>query len=242
MIKEAIELIQKTAVDAAGSDLGIIGDKHYYRQSGNMQHVVIPPAYRRSTVFSFDSFIEACKAYGSEGTVWHSADCCILLLDDTDRRESITLSLPYTQQWIHYCDGFRGGPSAARHYLKRELAGALPLEVPSLFGKVNFTRKSDGSYSTDHQKETLGKAVESEVAAADHLPDMLTLSISIYDLNGLRENVAAGMACDVDFERQQFVFEPVAGEDGALIDAAQAKLGDRLLAALPDMGIYHGTP
>lgn len=243
MIREALELIQKTAVTAEGIGKSFtLNGKHYLWDGKEWKAITIDPPHRSHRVESLDSFLAACEAYGENGTIWHSDDEVVLVVDDNKRDETVTLGLDPSPQWCAYlASGGKGySPAAARHFLLRKLAGCVTEGLPARFGRVSFSRKSDGRADIDHQKESLGRSVESQVSSTDDLPDVISCSIPVYTTPGVREPVSVLLACDIHFEKEQFAFEPVAGEVAMGMSVVQAKLKESLEAS--GLPVFNGKP
>ena len=241
MIKEAIELIQTTAVNAKAIGKRIeVNDDILIWNGSSFDKAARAPAKRNHQVLSVPSFIEACATYGSCGTIWHNDDEVVLVVDDEKRDETVTLRLNCTSMWECFVSGFAGSPIASRRYLKRSLGTACPSGIPSQFGKVNFSRRSDGKADVSHQKESLGRSVENEVSATDELPEEIPLSIPVYETAGIRDHIPVLMAVDIDFERQQFCFGPVADEVAKGLQVIHARLNEIL--ADTGLTVFYGSP
>ena len=243
MIREAIELIQETACDAASVGKVVELDRVRYLWNGSeFQEVPKLPEPREHHVHDLDSFLLACEKYGEDGSVWHSHGSVMLLIDDTARYEFVTLVLTYSPQWESYarCGERTYSPGEARAFLLRKLAGCVADGLPARFGRVSFSRKSDGRSDVDHQKESLGRTVESEVSATDDIPEVINCSIPVYSTLGIRDALPVSLSCDVRFDTEAFSLAPVVGDVEFAMSVIQSRLSE--LLATTNLPVFHGTP
>jgi len=247
--KETLELIQKTAVGAAGvTVVEIPGDSRNVLLSGPDGYAKheLPPSDRNHTVASLDALIAAAKRYGQAGTLWHGTNSVVLLVDDGDRRDRVTLPLQQSEHFARI--GALGRPLDQRaiiRLLRVDLSGAVSPDLVTQFRKLDFKRRNDGSSVVNHGKESLGRAVEAEVMGVSELPERIFAAIQVYRTPGVEWSQQIALILDVNPTTEEFFLCPEPDALHRAVAEVQARIGESLVKAVGQEGgpsVFYGQP
>lgn len=244
MIREAIKLLQKTAVDAKAVGKQVtIGNKTYLwdglETATAVRIIDREPSDRNHHVESLASFLLACERWGNEqSSIWLSNDGIQLVIDDGSRFDRVTLQLVKSESWNMFVEGYTGPPSSARQYLRRDLSGCCDASHVVKFANVTFGRSAAATSELAAQKESLGRSVEQSVSSTEEIPDLIPLELPVYETHGCLDMVNVLMCCDIDHENQAFVFYPSAGE----VARGYRKINSILIEKLGDnISVFEGN-
>lgn len=212
----------------------------------------IEPAPRDHRVFSVESFTDiAARVVGSmRGLIvgpvaWHGHDAVVLVCDDADRRDRVTLALPPSEPFT-WLGQLAKSPSMNQTTLIRVLRLKLgqPAELVSRFRKLDFSAGKTGASRVEHGKESLGREIQAVVQGIDELPDVLDVSVRITDVPGANKPETIRVGLEIDPQREEFFLAPMPGELEAAVDRMHADLHARLGNVLGEVGIpvYYGAP
>lgn len=99
---------------------------------------------------------------------------------------------------------------AIRRFLRFDLAAGD--ELRTALGRVDFSRKSDGSSSAAHGRETLGRAVEARVQNAEAIPESFLVSVPAFAVAGLEQHVEVRVQVELHPQQEQVELR-VLGDD-----------------------------
>src|SRR5688572_16109107 len=96
MIRDALDFLSKQAQESEAATLLTIpgdGRKAYVDQKGTVSVYDVSPPLRKHAVNSFDDMIAAADKWNNSPVVWINGSEIVLIPDDADRRDRVTLTL-----------------------------------------------------------------------------------------------------------------------------------------------------
>lgn len=250
MIKEALEFLAKqVATHHAAKVLSIGGDgrKVFIDQCGKIETLDVVPGLRSHKVTSLDDLIAAARKWNTAPTLWVSDGAIVLVTDDSDRRDVVTLPL-------HKSAGFRRLEELEKSPILDQLAMLRTLRI-DLQGTANradlitsirtlkWKQSSSGNVDVQQGKESLGKLIENEVSGAGEIPEAVSVAVPVYSNPGENGKLYP-VACDLEVVPgdQVFRFRPIADELRNTLTFAQGEIVTVLRGALPSVPVFFGTP
>lgn len=256
MTEGAIKAIQQPAIDAEGlknaAKFVPTPDprKHLLVHGAKHEEFEVPPPFRAHQVASLvDMF--AYASHAEKGVLWHSLLEVVLILDDTDRRDRVTLPLTMSEGWKRLRSLERPEVQSLTQKdlikLLRCYLAASPATV-AIFRKLEFNTQIKGAGDFQKSRESLGKQIEAEVQGTVGLPDDLLVEVPIYDTVGERQTYTVQLLLDYDAQNQRILVMPEPGAIAEAEDSHQADIHQRLTAGVggndgsAGIPVYHGSP
>lgn len=251
MLKEALEYLtgqshkfnEARLLSIPGSD----GRQAYVDQKGELSLVPVPPALRGHNVDSVDDLIAAAGRWNAKPVIWISGESVVLIADDEDRRDRVTLKLHKSSQFACLI-ALAKKPELDQVAMLRTLRIDLPgtagrTELIATIRKIKWRTSAGGESNITHGGESLGKQIEAEVTAAGNIPESLLVSCPVYRNPGEREQ-SFTVNCDLDILPHEQVFRlcPLPDEIERVTEAALAGIRDRIEGELKDVAVFYGTP
>ena len=195
----AVKAIQSTAREAemnlkAVSFLqGPDPRKQYLVRGKEHTEIPVPPPPRRHTVHTLQDLIAfadqvAELAEAADDTaklvIWHCHEKVTLVIDDDDRRDTVTFPLEYSSLWTILRQIDEQGTLAFTQkdfvrMLRKDFA--VSEAVITEFRKIDFRVLSQSGGEVGRGKESLGKSIEAEVrTGAQELREELDVEAPIY--------------------------------------------------------------
>lgn len=241
MIAEAIELIQETAVAAAGAEIiQIEGEDRlvYVHQNGNLvKHEFERPLPRKHTAQALEDLVAAAmfaraqieNARTSDDprvqdlSIWHSQGAVVALLGDHLRREIVTMKL-IVSPVFEKLEAIKNGVSLSQRDFLRLLkhdfykAGDLA-DLAAAVAKVKFSSSNESNASIQIGRESLGRQIQLEAVGASAFPEEFSVDYPVYVNPGL-SSIEARVVCtlDIDVQNEKFSIQPKPDE---LLEAYQ---------------------
>jgi hypothetical protein len=254
MLKEAIDYIygksEALSQAKAAKEIPFLSDGRtkVFEMGGTLQERPIAPKLRGHAVESVFDLCVAANKWGQLGTVWINEHGITLVIDDSDRRESVYLPLNKTQIF-NKVEELHQKPKMEQavlvRLLRREFRNSPEAtNVLAAVRKVKFRKNESGYSNIQHGEESMGREVEAEVSGATDIPDSLVLPLAVYGNPGERENiVSVGFDLEVDVHEQRFVLKPMPDEVQFAIEASLASIKKVIAAAVPkEVTVLYGTP
>jgi len=253
MLKELLETIQETAVNAAGPQPFLTGDPRRlaYALDGKAFDRVIPPPVRSHAVNTLADLIAyaqrtqeigACSAEDDSGpVVWHDHGQVVLVLDDDDRRDTVTLDLTYSRPWSQLAALGDTREMLTQEELIRLLRVELGLDNAGVLGqfrKLDWRTGAGESVDIQASKQSLGRTIEAAVQGVEKLPDKVSVLVPIYETAGETASYAVDLIVEVDARNQRFLLVPTPGMLRGRLDQHQADIHARLSTL--DCPVYFG--
>lgn len=250
MLTDFLKLIQDTAVKAAGASVVQVpgeGRTAYLVHGNSVDAVVVPPPDRNHRLLSIASLMELAGGH-AEGAVFHSDEKVVLVLDQEDRREFATVTLaksaPFaTLQKIAACatGGTAFNQQALVRLLRHDLRNAGVEHVLAAVRRIEFKRTGSGKGEVQHGRESMGRAVESEVQGVGDIPEFFNATVPVYTTPGADFHKTVFCTLEIDAPNERFVILPDADSLAAAINEAQADLHAALDGEL-EIPVYFGQP
>lgn len=261
MIREALELIQKTARDADAArvivELSGDGRKAFVQQGAEIKAFDIPPAVRNHKVASLADLICYMQSPpASHPVVWHNPLGVVLVLDDADRRDRVAFELTLSERFSMLKRLAKEKPALDQKAFVRLLRIQLGLDatIVGKFRKVDFAAAAESSGEINHGSDKLGKTITAKVNNIAEIPDELNISVPVYQQTGEREEYLVRCAVEIDTQNRMFQLIPMPDELERVTDLAQASIHSRLqdaasktASANPEaqrevIPVYYGAP
>ena len=235
-----IEKLRKVAVIVPGS-----GD-----EGDNIAVHDYPPALRGGELHALNDVIAAAKdaKVCPDPEVYHDTKKVQILIDRSNRRESIRMPL-HLSEHAQLVTNMRieDGLTSA------QLIQLIRFKLPNVKGaaalvaalrKVDFKRRSDGTRTTEHGRESLGRTIEAEVQGAADIPEEFSATFPYYSDPGLVNvtEVTVRIGVHIDVENERIHVAPLADELVKAHDKAHAVIGNELRAGLESIPVFYGCP
>lgn len=259
-LKEAIELIQETAINATNVCFADVpGDprRSLLVQGAHREFVPKLPAVRNHKLAELSELCRYVNEFSGSGetvdpVVWHSRDAIVVVLDDADRRDVVTLPLFFTAAW-QWCAAVAAAPKrydsrAFLTLLKTTLADVVDPEqlhnLQTALRDVKFIKRDEASTDVAMKgREALGRSIEQQCTGGDKVPDLLTVTTEIYRNAVIPvESVQVAFDVSIDFENQQFVITAIGDRIANAVDGLQQLIGAHIRTETSLDAVYYGTP
>lgn len=250
MLKEALDYLSETfkrSREARKLELPGDGRTVYVDQGGSLTPYPVLPAVRGHKVDSVDDMIGAAIKWKTAPVLWISGEAVVLLPDDGDRRDRITLPLAKSHQFAKLIELSKDAEldqAALIRLLRVDLPGAGGrAELLATVRNIKWRTASAGNANIQHGNESMGKQIEAEVSGAGAIPEQVLVTGPVYRNPGERDNTF-GVLCDLEIvpTEQVFMFKPLPDEIERVTEAALEGIRGRLMSELGDMAIFYGTP
>lgn len=177
---------------------------------------MLPP--RRHQAATLESLLFAVSCWGKEEefVIFQSPDRIVAVLDDSERFDTVTLALAYSERWQALHSLIKGGGALDHKQLIRLLnvtlrGGVNPTLVAQL-RQINFTAGQTGGSGIQHGRESMGRSVEASVLGTADIPESFLVSVPVYSNADLREPQQVELTLEIDVGRQSFNVLPAADE------------------------------
>lgn len=249
MLQEALQLIQETAVQAeAACIMKLPGDdrKIYVQQGKEWREYDVQPEPRKHTVHTLADLILYVNESGvvTDGVVWHDTIGVVLVINDTDRCDTVTFPLTLSERFRKLQKLAAEKPAMQQDrfvkLLRLEL-GVDPLIIAK-FRKLDWEAGDKGTSDVRHGDTRLAKSVIAKVQGIEELPEELVISVPVYQQTGERDLYDVRCDIEIDARNQQFQLVPKPDELERVLDLAQASIRERLSDELKGVDVYYGRP
>lgn len=263
LTKETLELLQKTAVDAAGAqqkayvrDIGAIVPDHYLLVAGDQVTLVQRPRPQRwYSLVSLSEVVPFC-AWGVERlsanpVIWFDGDVLDIPFhpakdsgpwsDGGSLRVSKTSAFELLERLAE--TPTKHSQKDFVRVLRMEFQSALGTAANSVIAAcraIRFSESQRGQSTVSNGRQSLGRELESEVVAdVGTIPETLEFRLPVY-MDPLLQ-MPATILCDLEVNPldQTFTLTPFPGQ----VEAALDKLSDVVRAVVADAGVpfFRGT-
>lgn len=254
MLAEFVSKLSELAVKAAGPQLMTVDAEpdHVYvlpKADGTVVKHHAEPSPRDHKALSPEALAEYVNSgrgnIGLQG-VWYSRAGVVALLSE-DRRERITFALALSAQ-LQTLQGLESKrqPMAQGAFVKllriqlHDCLSLCPDFLPSV-RSARFAKSDQGVATVGHGKASMGRTVEAAWEGQAATPETVPLSVPIfYNLRVTPQTIAC--AVDIDPGAETLCLIPLAGEIERAVQAAEAKLGERLAELCGETLLIYGTP
>lgn len=252
---DTLRVIQETAVKAKTPEVIQAPDprRTHVVINGELHLIEIPPSPRAHVAGSLEALVAFAlhrleDPEPTRSVIWHGPDQIVLVLDDADRIDRMTLSLRYSSPafdlLVEYDKEITRMPQPGfvrmlRHKLE------LDEQIVQRFRRLNWAQSSDVNAEVGRHKESLGTAIMARVnAPADELPERIAVPVYAYETMGCKVPDQVFCQVDVDVAERLLALVPEPGEIRRVIDDTQVELGRRILGQLDgaDVPVFYGSP
>lgn len=183
---------------------------------------------------------------GRKPVVWHGENNVTLILDDTDRRDTVVFPLTFAEKFQVLQALHKEKPYYTQQDFIKLLRFRLGLDnsrVVAQFRKLQWEAGSTLNSQINRGDARLGKNIIEKVEGVDELPEELDVPAPVYAQTGEREQYNVRCGIEIDTRDQRFQLIPLPDELPRVMDLAQASIHQRLCATLKDsdIPIYYGT-
>lgn len=250
MLKEALQYLWDSARSSQKAViLQVPGDGRTCTvdQDGKLVTLTIAPPLRAHQVDSVADLIAAAGKWNTAPVIWLNDTCPVLIIDDGDRREKVSLPLKKTKQFS-FLENLKSDHGFDQVAMIRALRVDLPgaekrAELITSIRTLKWRTSSEGSVDIQHGKESLGKSVENEVTGQGQIPELVVVTCPVFRNPGEEQN-QFGIGCDLEIDSadQEFIFRPLPDEIENATASALNDIRSRLVNALPSVTILYGKP
>lgn len=241
-----VESIAGTAVKAAGASILPNGDRAgFLIQNGTAQAIDIPPAARDHLVLTLGDIETAVENWEAE-TVFHDEDCVKVVIDDADRRDTVTMRLNKSKPFMELVALTKPRELTQRDFirlLRTTFRGCYSDTDLSAIRSINFDSQAQGESYIAPGTEKIGKSIAAKVVMKDggSVPEELRLVVPVYTNTGLTKALPTVLVLDVDVHKQTFSIQSPPGEWESLINAMVEEIHEKLAASLASTTVLRGT-
>lgn len=246
MLKEALELLQQTAIASEQTEVLPVEDPRHVRLriGGEISIIDVPPPLRDhevSTLADLIAYVDQITQ--SNPVVWHDDNGVILIPDDSDRRDRVTFPLTHSARLVKLIQLRDQRQSFDQNRFIRLLRIELGLEATMVnkFRKLDWENGDKARGSVQHSDLRLSKEVVAKVQGIEELPEEIPVPVPVYQQPGEREEYFVQCAVEIDAVNRQFQLLPLPDEIERVIACHQADIRSRLDAEL-SCPIYCGRP
>lgn len=225
------------------------GRTSYIDQDGKVTTITNPPKPRESKVDSVEDLCNAARAYGGENeySFWVSPAAVVLVADDEDRRDRVTLPLRDSSQWAvvkRLAKGPTLDQAALVRLLRTELIGlGGRAELLSAVRAIKFRSSAEGTSNIQHGNESMGRVIENAVTGAGNIPEQAICILPLYENQGRREDEFQ-VVFDLEIipSEQSFRLKPLPDSVESAQNAALELIRSEITESIGDVRIFYGTP
>lgn len=252
ILKEALEFVFSKAATQAETtrpkilDLPGDGRTVVVESRGVLTDRAVPPPLRNHIVRSVADITAASQRWNDSPVLWIDKDKLVLVTNDADRREFVTLPLEETRLYQTLCglEGKELDQQDLIHLLRFDLRDATGLETMlAAVRNLRFRSGESGQSNLQHGNESLGMSVEAEVTGAGDLPETLLIGTPVFSNPG--ESVFSAeieLGLEINSRRRLFYLSPMPGSLEDAMHNAVENIRERVLEEIADLPIFYGSP
>lgn len=220
--------------------------------NGGVQRHRAEPKPRRHLASSLGSLADVANTMrSSPACAWYSRKEVVLLLDDTDRRDSVSLALTlsYPLRALQGLETNRTLWFSQKdfiNFLRIDLAGCLGAagNLLAIVRQLKFRQLAQSAGDIQHGKASLGKAIEAELTGAGSLPEQVVLHVPVF-LNLLLPTQPVLCALDIDPTNEKLALIPLPGTLEQALRGAESAIAEQLAVHLAEhdmesVPVYYG--
>lgn len=250
MIAEAIEKLELLIREK--NSIAAVNDERnrctYLRLGNEHRMVPWPPKRISATLVGIEDVVAAAldPVICSAPEVYVAPEAVVVLANRADRHETLRMPLVRSQRWDTLSKlGGTLSPDALIRLLRFDLpCDAATLLIPKL-RKVDFTRRSNGSKTTEHGRESFGQSVEAIVQGVEDIDQEITITVPVFGNPGLQAATTVSVRCGIYIDTQQngFQIRPLADELTNGLQAACSTVCQILRKGFESkVPVLYGTP
>lgn len=254
MLKELIDALAKQAVAAAGPQVKETDPTKYYTvldPNGSVRIVDGKPPWRKHKASDLETLAAFSDRFG-KSSIWYSRHGIRLLIDDTDRRECVSVEMLWSDQIRQLMDLEKSKPLIGhrplllmlRTVFTQSAFGTAPQLIETL-RKVTFEANAKAEGNVQRGKSSVGKELNAAASFLGEVPEQVTLSVPIFHNSFARKPQDVICALEIFEVEQQFKLFPLPGEVEKAFAAAESVICQSILdLACKDSNgqVYYGVP
>jgi len=191
--------------------------KVYMARDGVLHDVPIPAAPARHEVYTLEDFAIAVNRWGGERScVFHSEPRVVLVIDDKDRRELVSMPIRTTQVWDRVLK-LKDDTFDQRGFLRLlrfELASIIPSPLVAAIQKIEVVTSGNQRSEMAPGRERGTREFAADLANSGEIPDRVTCMVPVYLVDGLNAAVPITFALEYTLPPGpvSFIFRPMPDE------------------------------
>ncbi len=207
------------------------------------EHYDVPPPLRSHLLEGLADIVAVAedKLVSALPELWVCGEMVDVVLNRNQRGERARCYLHATEQFetlTGLTTPRQFEPKAAIKLLRFDLHGADSEGLVQALTRVDFLRRSEGTSTVEHGKESLGRMVEAAVQQADSIPDRFTVTVPIW--SGFATTVSVHCGVYLDLETQRVELRVLADEIQRVTLLAVAGLAVYLESELDGIPVFKG--
>jgi len=246
MLKEiAAWLWQKADEGHKATPLDIADAKNRHFMFGDRHFTVaLPPPGRKHTITTLADLLVTVEEYGSKGSLWHDETKIVLVTEDMDRREFVTMPLVLSQHWkIVKGLGEYLTQQSFLKLLRHDLAGVVPDSLRPAISRIEVATSANQKNEVNPGRERGSREFACDLANSSEIPETFNATLSVYANAGLRQTRSVKLSLDYTLPPKEITFSvrPLPDELEIAMQNAQAELHELLEKAVK-IPVFCGTP
>ena len=253
---EALEFLAKQAQQAEALTPIATGDARqltFVNGSGTIVNVPAPPSIRNHRVLSVDDMVSAAENWGKggpdaddDGVIFHNAERVVLVVNDWDRHDNVTLELAKSDIWLTV-EKFRVPVSMDQRKLVRllkvDLFGCHDARLLEAAKKIEAVSSDKVSSDVTTGRERGIREFVDEIANAQDVPETVVLTVPVYVTPGITDTVTVELSVDYTLRPEiRFTLQALPDSLNAAIHNIQGILGSRLEKNKAKLPVFYGSP
>lgn len=185
MLKEFVGAIEELARSAAGAEIVDLPNNEMLVLYGNtVDKYQRNRKTHKDNVASLQSLID--WSLDREDLVFKVSDVDVVVVSNRDmphESDSASLSLQRSAAYADLLDWCKSPRSVAQTVkgLRTKLAGTFDSGYASVFARLDFKRRNDGTKSASHTGESMGKMVEAAAqSSAGEIPEVILFRVKLF--------------------------------------------------------------
>ena len=255
MLKEALEFLagQSLAASAPVASKWAPTESYSYRKpNGEIEFVHGRPARRQHEARDLLTIVSFADRFNASASIWYSRSSVVALLDDTDRRDTVRISMQASEEIITLRNlestPVEMSQAEILRLLRTTFHGAVPeeLKLVALLRNVKFKLVKDDEVDLQKGKSSIGSKLASEAQFTSAIPENVVLSVPVFTNGFARWRVPVECCLEVLDIEQKFQLFPLPGEVEKATCEAEANICRDIRSLLGDSEtptpVYYGEP
>lgn len=220
---------------------------YYLRIGDELRRCEAEPPPRQHTTTSLESLANIAMQFATESNdvaVWYGRQGIVALLDDTTRRDRVTLHLRPSKQmevltmwdrnvtWLDQWKLFETMRICFGHYIN------TPGIIDSI-RRLRFRLTSTGEKTIEHGRQSIGKSLEAELTGVKDIPEEISFTVPAFDGGALGVYCHITTVVQVNPEAEKIALIPEAGAIERSWLRVENEIGGLLLELIKDNEHIH---
>lgn len=203
------------------------------------------PKDRHHQIDSLADFVALANTCKGSASIWHNTGSIVLLMDDTDRRDTAVMHLRFTQLFesIRETCGKWLDQKTFVQLLKSDWRDAVAESVRAAVSKIEVASSAGMKSEVAAGRERGSREFASNVVS-EEVPEFFDIAFRVYNAIGMEWTTRTRLYLQYNLPPQPLTFRMTPELDAldAAIRTAQAQLHTHLVEKCPDIPVYHGCP